>query len=67
MRTMKHLPAINAKVTNKTANKKAWPQKTKPKPITTWEGEGGVLSPDSGALTNAGGQNQSELQSDSTK
>ena len=67
MRTIKDLPAITRKVANKTASKKVRPQKAKPEPITTWEGEGGALNPDSGALTNAGGQNQSELRPNGRK
>jgi hypothetical protein len=59
---MKDLPATTRKLTNKPASKKLQPQKAKLEPLTTWEGEGGALDPDSGSLTNLGRQNQSELQ-----
>jgi len=63
MRSIKALPATARKVTNKTASKKVRPQKAKPEPINTWEGEGGALDSNSGSLTEPSGQNQPELQS----
>lgn len=67
MRAIKDLTATTRSASDKRADKKAPSRKAKPEPITTWEGEGGALEPDSGSLTEPGRRNQPKLRPSSRR